>query len=281
MTEYELWRYLETYAQMSNTWWYSVAVLPATIISGSAYFLMWLALRRTRQLPKMFLWLCVSSLPVMLVLPSFYVSVDLTGALAYIEFAPPASAQQISRAAAIQVGVYLSQVATLGIIGASLAFVVLIAAILVGGYAPPQVIQTVQSMTQSLSKAMTRAFGPPRVNRVISKHGSLTVTRGAAQQNAKFGVTPGAIIGKTNATIVITDPVVSRRHARLDVQNDTVFLIDLGSTNGTFIKRDNREIEVNGSPVELRYGDRIYLGAPSEVESVELVYEPPPAGGQP
>ena len=26
MTEYELWRYFEQYAQMSNAWWYSVAV---------------------------------------------------------------------------------------------------------------------------------------------------------------------------------------------------------------------------------------------------------------
>ncbi len=282
MTEYELWRYLETHAQMSNAWWYSVAVLPATIISGCAYFLMWLALRRTRQLPKMFLWLCVASLPIMLVLPSFYVSFDLTGALAYIGFAPPASEQQISRAAAIQVGAYLSQVATLGIIGASLAFVVLIAAILVGGYAPPQVIQAVQSMSQSLSKAMTRAFGPPRTNRVASaRHGVLTVTRGTAQQNAKFGITPGAIIGKTDATIVITDPVVSRRHARFDIQNDTVFLVDLGSTNGTFIRRGGRDIELNGNPVELRHGDHIYLGAPSEPEAVELLYERPPAGGQP
>jgi len=98
MTEYELWRYFEQYAQMSNAWWYSVAVLPATIISACAYFLMWLALRRTRQLPKMFLWLCVGSIPVILILPSFYVSINLTDALARVGFVAPANEQQMSRA---------------------------------------------------------------------------------------------------------------------------------------------------------------------------------------
>lgn len=281
MTEYELWRYLEQYAQMSNAWWYSVAVLPATIISACAYFLMWLALRRTRQLPKMFLWLCVASLPAILVLPSFYVSTNLTDALARVGFGMPASEQQISRAVALQIGAYLSQVATLGIVGASLAFVTLIAAILVGGYAPPQVIQSIQSISQSFSKAMTRAFGPSREARVAnSKYGVLTVTRGGAQQGAKFSVINSAIIGKVEAHIVVTDPVVSRKHARLEVKNDTVFLVDLGSTNGTFVKRSGREFELNGDPFELRHGDYIYLGVPSEPESVELIYERSPAGGQ-
>lgn len=281
MTEYELWRYLEQYAQMSNAWWYSVAVLPATIISACAYFLMWLALRRTRQLPKMFLWLCIASMPTVLVLPSFYVSINLTDALARVGFTVPASEQQISRAVALQIGAYLGQVATLGIVGASLAFVTLIAAILVGGYAPPQVIQGIQSISQSFSKAMTRAFGPPREARVAnSKYGVLTVMRGGAQQGMKFSVINGAIIGKVEANIVITDQVVSRKHARLEVKNDMVFLVDLGSTNGTFVKRSGREFELNGDPFELRHGDHIYLGLPAEPESVELIYERSFAGGR-
>lgn len=282
MTEHELWRYLEQYAQMSNAWWYSVAVLPATIISACAYFLMWLALRRTRQLPKMFLWLCVASMPIVLVLPSFYVSTNLADALARVGFTMPANEQQISRAVALQIGAYLSQIATLGIVGASLAFVILIAAILVGGYAPPQVIQTIQSISQSFSKAMTNALGSRRAARVAnSKYGVITVARGGAQQGAKFGVLPGAMIGKVEAHIVITDPVVSRKHARFDIQNDTVFLIDLGSTNGTFVRRSGRDVELNGDPFELRHGDHIYLGPPTEPESVELIYERLPAGGQP
>lgn len=283
MTEYELWRYFEQYAQMSNAWWYSVAVLPATIISGCAYFLMWLALRRTRKLPKMFLWLCVGSIPVILILPSFYVSINLTDALGRVGFVAPANEQQMSRAVALQIGAYLSQLATLGIIGASLAVVVLIAAILIGGYAPPQVIQTFQSISQSFSKAMTRAFGAPRAERVAasSRYGVVVVTRAGAQQGARFGITNNAIIGKTDAAMVITDEIVSRRHARFEIRNNSVFLIDMGSTNGTYIKRGGRTEELNGDPFELQHGDYIYLGSPTEPESVELRYERTPAGGQP
>jgi hypothetical protein len=283
MTDYDLWRYLEQYAHMNNAWWYSVAVLPGTIISGCCYLLMWFALRRVEQLPKMFLWLVGASLPIVLILPSFYVSTDLIGALRRVGFTTPASEQLIDRATALQLGGYLSQIATLGIIGASLTIVILISAILIGGYAPPQIVQAVQSISQSFSKVMTRAFGPPRAARVTatSKYGLITVNRGEAQQGAKFGITEGAIIGKTDATIVITDAVVSRRHARFEIRNDAVCIINMGSTNGTFVRRNGNEEELNGQPYELRHGDKIFLGHPDEPESVELLYEKPLPGGQP
>lgn len=282
MTDYDLWRYLETYGQMSNAWWYSVAVLPATIIAACSYLLMWFALRRVEQLPKMFLWLFVASLPIVIILPSFYISTNLTEALLRFGFAAPASEQEINRATALQLGSYVSQIATLGIIGASLAVAVLIAGILIGGYAPPQVSQAVQSFSTSFSKVMTRAFGPPRASRVAvnSKYGIVKVTRGQ-QQGAQFSITDGAMIGKTDATIVITDSIVSRRHARFEIRNESAFLLDQSSTNGTFVKRSGNSEELNGQAFELRHGDKIYLGHPDEIESVELTFEKPLPGGQP
>jgi pSer/pThr/pTyr-binding forkhead associated (FHA) protein len=129
---------------------------------------------------------------------------------------------------------------------------------------------------------MTRAFGPPRTARVAasSKYGIIKVMRAGAQQGAQFGVTNGAIIGKSDATMVITDDIVSRRHARFEIRNDSVFLIDMNSTNGTYVRRNQRDEELNGDPFELRHGDIIYLGLPSEPESVELRYERTPSGGQ-
>ncbi len=63
--------------------------------------------------------------------------------------------------------------------------------------------------------------------------------------------------------IVINDPEISRRHARLFTQGNTFVLEDLGSTNGTF---------VNGQrlmgPNVLRPGDVITFG-----ERMSLVYE--------
>src|SRR5215469_11496877 len=37
--------------------------------------------------------------------------------------------------------------------------------------------------------------------------------------------------------LVVVAPGVSRRHARLDLQGDTLVLTDLGSTNGTWVNR--------------------------------------------
>jgi predicted component of type VI protein secretion system len=63
--------------------------------------------------------------------------------------------------------------------------------------------------------------------------------------------------------IVINDPEISRRHARLYTQGNTFVLEDLGSTNGTF---------VNGQrlmgPNVLRPGDVITFG-----ERMSLVFE--------
>ena len=63
--------------------------------------------------------------------------------------------------------------------------------------------------------------------------------------------------------IAISDPEVSRRHARFFTQNDNVLVEDLGSTNGTFLNGERIS-----SPQQLRAGDVITLG-----ESIVLVFE--------
>lgn len=63
--------------------------------------------------------------------------------------------------------------------------------------------------------------------------------------------------------IPISDPEVSRRHARLFIRDDNVFVEDLGSTNGTFLNGERI-----ASPQQLRKGDVITFG-----ESVVMVYE--------
>jgi pSer/pThr/pTyr-binding forkhead associated (FHA) protein len=47
---------------------------------------------------------------------------------------------------------------------------------------------------------------------------------------------PQTVIGREEGDVVINDPEISRRHARIDIHPDgTVWLSDLGSTNGTFL----------------------------------------------
>lgn len=62
------------------------------------------------------------------------------------------------------------------------------------------------------------------------------------------------VIGReAPADLIVASPLVSRRHAMLTVEGDTVTLQDLGSANGTF---------VNGNRVDrviLRHGDRVHI----------------------
>jgi pSer/pThr/pTyr-binding forkhead associated (FHA) protein len=75
---------------------------------------------------------------------------------------------------------------------------------------------------------------------------------------------PEIIIGRDASNIIaINDAEVSRKHAKLILQNSTYIIQDLGSTNGTFI---------NGQRIttsqELKPGDSITLG-----ENIVLMYE--------
>lgn len=71
-----------------------------------------------------------------------------------------------------------------------------------------------------------------------------------------FSLSAVTTIGRLpECEVVLSDPAVSRRHARIVRRDDAFVLTDLGSTNGTL---------VNGERVterELRDGDRITVGA--------------------
>jgi hypothetical protein len=76
-------------------------------------------------------------------------------------------------------------------------------------------------------------------------------------QGGEFPMTPNKeiIVGRSSdLDMVLVEEMVSRKHARIAYENDTVFIEDLGSTNGTF---------VNGEKVkraQLREGDRVLIG---------------------
>lgn len=75
---------------------------------------------------------------------------------------------------------------------------------------------------------------------------------------------PVQVIGRDNtADIPITDPEVSRKHARITNQGGQIIIEDLGSTNGTFV--NNQRIS---SPYVLKPGELIFLG-----EHVTLLFE--------
>jgi pSer/pThr/pTyr-binding forkhead associated (FHA) protein len=64
-------------------------------------------------------------------------------------------------------------------------------------------------------------------------------------------------VGRQNADLLLTNPTVSRTHAKLIVEGDVCSVVDLGSANGTFI--NGQRIEPN-VPVQLRPGDEVVFG---------------------
>ena len=84
----------------------------------------------------------------------------------------------------------------------------------------------------------------------------------AAGQVVKFDLddnTRPRVIGrnKDEVDIVVSDATVSRRHARIDMNNGSPWISDLGSTSGTIVNGRN----VGFNPVQLQAGDRVQLGA--------------------
>jgi pSer/pThr/pTyr-binding forkhead associated (FHA) protein len=62
-------------------------------------------------------------------------------------------------------------------------------------------------------------------------------------------------IGREGCDVLLPDPEVSRRHARILVVDDVLAVEDLGSTNGTFV--NGRMIT---GPTPLQPGDRVAFG---------------------
>ncbi|MDQ2871428.1 MAG: zinc-ribbon domain-containing protein [Acidobacteriota bacterium] len=54
---------------------------------------------------------------------------------------------------------------------------------------------------------------------------------------------PRVVIGRHDADVNVEDPEISRHHAAIELTGDTVTLVDLGSTNGTFVGEERiREV---------------------------------------
>ncbi len=58
------------------------------------------------------------------------------------------------------------------------------------------------------------------------------------------------IIGR-EGHIYINDPTVSKQHAEIQIINGEVYLRDLGSTNGTFLIKNNRLVPFHEGYVQL------------------------------
>lgn len=83
----------------------------------------------------------------------------------------------------------------------------------------------------------------------------LTMTAGPIPGSSYFLDRPEFYLGRDLANeLPIPDAEISRRHARIFIQGNLVFIEDLGSTNGTFVNGTRIS-----SPKQLNHGDKITL----------------------
>jgi hypothetical protein len=281
MTDQDLWYHIEQFGAIQSLWWYTIAVIPAMLASLGVYVLVWFTLARRRdRLTTMLLWLVAASLPALLVLPSIYARLAFGDTLAAIGLERPAVVQDLGFETTQQVGRYLDQLAWLGITGILLAIVLSVTNLFRLGfrYTPPlhqptEAVYTASDRHYRFDEAtqVLEKRSPPRVS---APYGVIRVVNGQ-RRGTHFGIASSVIIGRQQANLTINDSFVSRHHARIEVLDESAYLSDLNSINGTYL-RDSNSAElrkVSEQPVKLRSGDVIFLGRPGTSEVVELIYE--------
>lgn len=83
----------------------------------------------------------------------------------------------------------------------------------------------------------------------------LRVTAGPdAGRTFSVGAGGGEIGRLAAAAVMLTDPAVSRRHARIEFSDGAFQLVDLGSANGTFVNGERLQAAT------LEHGDTLTLG---------------------
>ena len=94
---------------------------------------------------------------------------------------------------------------------------------------------------------------------------TLEVTSGPATGQS-VDVTDEIVIGREDAGLVIDDPEISRRHARVSPVDGGVVVEDLGSTNGTFVNGERAS-----EPVTLKESGTIRVGTTSLAVNIPIV----------
>ena len=127
-----------------------------------------------------------------------------------------------------------------------------------GGLALDPVVRLSRGQLRSGQRLTVGQPGAPGTEPWPLTGPALVVAAGAAA-GLVIALRPGKfVIGRTAADIVIPDATLSSRHAQLEVTRDAqVRLLDLGSTNGTFVA--GRRIE-GTRPTTLLPGERLMFG---------------------
>ena len=272
MSDYEFWQHMQNVGQVTYSWWYPTIALSAFILSLSVLVLTTVATQRYKKFQNRFLMLFFATIPAVLTFPAMYWSIDLVESLNQIGFTLPNDPNDFARSYAISIGRYLNMFGIWALIGTTMTIPIFIS----GFYNTdvPILSPAIRSVTKTITTIATRAFGRrggDTSQRIHAPFGMFIFKKGS-RTDAIEALRPDFIIG-SKGDIQVPDSIVSRSHAKVLVNGKAVSLLDLGSTNGTYILRRDQTLVLNGEPIELTTGDLVYLGDPQKPEAIEIIYE--------
>ena len=89
------------------------------------------------------------------------------------------------------------------------------------------------------------------------KSSHLTVVEPSEHKGRSFGLAEELTVGRAaGCQVTLDDNFVSQLHARIFVRDGTLYVEDLGSTNGTYL--NTRKVS---SPMVMKRGDRLKIGS--------------------
>ena len=92
-----------------------------------------------------------------------------------------------------------------------------------------------------MSEATVASQKGPSLELPANKRVALSVTQGPLKGKVFVLTKPRVVLGRVGADIVVEDPEVSRQHCAVEVQGSTAQVVDLESTNGTFVNEERVE----------------------------------------
>ena len=98
---------------------------------------------------------------------------------------------------------------------------------------------------------------PPRpTKRGKKRPGKAVIVEGASTSGKTFDLKDELILGRgEKCHVVLDDTYVSTVHARVFPKGESIFVEDLGSTNGTYLNRKRV-----GNAMEVQRGDHVKIG---------------------
>ncbi len=286
MSEQALWHQLNTLGGLQHGWWYNAVVTPALFVSIGALLLMVWAGRQVERKMSLFLLCCVACVPPLLIVPSFYVALEPRYAMAYAGLPWPSAPNQLPRQATQSLTIYLGTLAQLGITGAIVGLMFGLGSLSVSASASNvpglsgaarQITQVVRDKTQRFRRNANGTDQAAVSSLLSTPYGRLTVLT-APHTGTQFAVRPRNTIGRKECDIVLSNVIVSKQHAQLDVdEHGQTTIADQGSANGLFVYRltvagvdERHDLGVlNGQPFTLQSGDTIALGDPDHPDDGE------------